>query len=491
MHDNTISRWLRCHRRSLEPQLGSAIRMILTLSAIYLLGYFQCAHCHAQNKPQTDDQAPSRRVDFQADILPILKQSCLECHGGDQIQGNLDLRTPASISKGGFTGLPITGNSLEQSELYQRLISEDEDYRMPKSDSALAANQVALIAAWIEQGGEFSRREVAPIERSASERLGLAWLYIEKSLKRKSVQFALFPLVPLLLYWLYRIAKFAARRRNPNTKSSASTQSTLNVRTPIVVSTFLSLAAMIGYQQGELAERQGDIDSLSQKLQATTRTEKKNPNTPPLAPHPMHPPRLGGVYYRGNDERNSRLFNNGFYRTAELRVDLVDESNQVLKLGDAVPDNGVSVRLNIRRALGTENGMFDKRTLDSTFISSTFKGTADATDRKTLQVIEQDQEWEVTYRLADQSDNGSPPATQSIGDLYVYYGPLDHNRIHYVIHYDLDFRNGRIGSSSEIWMASTYNLEGRVLIPNERDILLDRWFDFRPIPEIPNRDSSD
>jgi hypothetical protein len=34
-------------------------------------------------------------------------------------------------------------------------------------------------------------------------------------------------------------------------------------------------------------------------------------------------------------------------------------------------------------------------------------------------------------------------------------------------------------------MGSVYNLKGRVLLPSQKDILLDRWFDFRPIPEIP------
>ena len=77
------------------------------------------------------------------------------------------------------------------------------------------------------------------------------------------------------------------------------------------------------------------------------------------------------------------------------------------------------------------------------------------------------------------------------GDLYVYYGPLERNRIHYAIHYDLVFDGNTISMGSELWMASTYNLNGRVLIPNQKDILLDRWFDFRPIPEIPESDNSE
>ena len=197
----------------------------------------------------------------------------------------------------------------------------------------------------------------------------------------------------------------------------------------------------------------------------------------------MHPPRLGGVYYRGNDERNERLFNDGFYRTAEICVNLVDENANVLKVKDSIPKEGLSVRLSIKRSAGAENRMFDQRSLESSFLSSSFQGTAKATDRQLLKKSKDD-EWVVTYPLDLHGDSvlDSEPIT---GDLYLYYGPLDQNRIHYSIHYDLAILNNEIQPESELWMASTYNLNGRVLLPNLKDILLDRWFDFRPIPEIP------
>ena len=40
-------------------------------------------------------------------------------------------------------------------------------------------------------------------------------------------------------------------------------------------------------------------------------------------------------------------------------------------------------------------------------------------------------------------------------------------------------------------MGSLYNLNGRVLVPRGEKILLDRWLDWRPIPEIEGSHTQD
>ena len=57
-------------------------------------------------------------------------------------------------------------------------------------------------------------------------------------------------------------------------------------------------------------------------------------------------------------------------------------------------------------------------------------------------------------------------------------------RPHFGIRYDVRVREGAISKESELWMGSLYTLGNRVLIPDENKILLDRWFDWRPIPII-------
>ena len=255
------------------------------------------------------------------------------------------------------------------------------------------------------------------------------------------------------------------------------------VGTSIVISTVTCLAAAIAYQHGSLQENEIEISNLADQLDAAQGTEHEDPNQPPAAPHPMHPPRLGGVYYRGNDERSERLFNNGYYRTAEIRIDLVDKNANVLKVSDSIPPGEVSIQLSIKRSAGAEHRMFDKRSLETSFLSSSYLGTEKATDRISLKKTSDD-EWVVIYPLEIPADGSNAEAQELNGDLYLYYGPLNQNKIHYSAHYKLAILDGKIQPGSEIWMASTYNLNGRVLLPNQKDILLDRWFDFRPIPVV-------
>ncbi len=79
--------------------------------------------------------------------------------------------------------------------------------------------------------------------------------------------------------------------------------------------------------------------------------------------------------------------------------------------------------------------------------------------------------------------------------IYVYQGKLDGKRItgkiHYGIEYDLQINGGVISSESHIWMGSIYNLAGQLLIPADNRIVLGEWFDFRPIPEIEGKNTTD
>ena len=84
--------------------------------------------------------------DFEQDLLPIFSRRCLGCHGEEMRMGNLDLRTPAAISKGGSKGPAIAAGSAKDSLLYQRII----DKSMPLGDEKVSAEEAALIKQWIE-----------------------------------------------------------------------------------------------------------------------------------------------------------------------------------------------------------------------------------------------------------------------------------------------------------------------------------------------------
>ncbi|QDU94014.1 PSD1 and planctomycete cytochrome C domain-containing protein [Lignipirellula cremea] len=94
------------------------------------------------------------KVAFNRDIRPILSDNCFSCHGPDATHREADLRLdqPASAKEHG-----LSPGNLDESEVWQRLVSEDEDLRMPPPDSGkkLLPEQLALIRQWIEQGAPY------------------------------------------------------------------------------------------------------------------------------------------------------------------------------------------------------------------------------------------------------------------------------------------------------------------------------------------------
>src|SRR3954466_1441078 len=84
--------------------------------------------------PDSASQAvPSRPVEFNRDIRPLLANNCFSCHGADsqQRKGELRLDRPEGL-QGGQPHRPILvpGKPLE-SELYRRISHAEPSQRMP------------------------------------------------------------------------------------------------------------------------------------------------------------------------------------------------------------------------------------------------------------------------------------------------------------------------------------------------------------------------
>ncbi len=60
----------------------------------------------------------------QHDIIPIVLLRCVACHGARKQDGGLDLRTPASMLKGGRSGPAFVAGQPEKSRMMQRIESE-------------------------------------------------------------------------------------------------------------------------------------------------------------------------------------------------------------------------------------------------------------------------------------------------------------------------------------------------------------------------------
>ncbi len=101
-------------------------------------------------------------VDFNHDIRPILSNRCWKCHGPDEKERQAGLRLDArdGLSAKLESGkVAVVAGNPEESELIRRIVSDDDDVRMPPSGHGkkLDAKEIDLLRAWIKQGARFAK----------------------------------------------------------------------------------------------------------------------------------------------------------------------------------------------------------------------------------------------------------------------------------------------------------------------------------------------
>jgi mono/diheme cytochrome c family protein len=96
--------------------------------------------------------APAKKVSYVHDIKPIFDASCAKCHLNGNHKGGLRLDSRNLILKGGESGPAAVPHDPENSPIIDLLTVDDPDSRMPKKAAPLAAEKIALIRTWIDQG---------------------------------------------------------------------------------------------------------------------------------------------------------------------------------------------------------------------------------------------------------------------------------------------------------------------------------------------------
>ncbi|MEZ0267804.1 MAG: DUF1553 domain-containing protein [Phycisphaerae bacterium] len=100
-------------------------------------------------------------VQFNRDIRPILAENCLACHGADPGTRKAGLRLDVEAGLFGDRpegkGKAVVKGKPDESILYKRLVTTDEDDLMPppKSHKVMSAGQKATVRKWIEQGAPY------------------------------------------------------------------------------------------------------------------------------------------------------------------------------------------------------------------------------------------------------------------------------------------------------------------------------------------------
>src|SRR5579862_3845288 len=122
-------------------QCGTKLRQ----SAVAILGaWFLAGTLSAQNE---------KSVDFRRDVLPLIRQNCVVCHGPGKQMNNFRLDRRSMAMRGGTRSVIVPGSSAS-SRLYLRLIGTEFGEQMPPT-GPLSAEAAGVFKAWIDQGAEW------------------------------------------------------------------------------------------------------------------------------------------------------------------------------------------------------------------------------------------------------------------------------------------------------------------------------------------------
>ena len=263
----------------------------------------------------------------------------------------------------------------------------------------------------------------------------------------------------------------------------------------VAAAIWLHFHYQLRHRDGRIADLKGDIKTLT----AERYTLPENPfrtigDRGPIPFRPNHPKRLGGKYYRGNDERHADLFNGGVYQTAMFRIFLCDLEKKELQWDMDFTGKKLFIAVEINRSPKAHVGLFDPRIMRTVFLSQMVSNIAEGSSQKLnddfvfFEEIKVDRQWIAYYPVTLESDGSAS------GLIYMYVGRASSKAFNAVYHYGINFEiktNGnKIGNASEIWMGSLYH-PLKIQFPEKGKLPLNEWFDYRPIPEIDKENSSD
>ncbi len=98
----------------------------------------------------TQAPAAGATVSFASDVLPLLQNRCVNCHGGERTSKGLSLNSYNAVMAGSENGPVVTAGDAANSPLAQMVVSG----KMPKRGPKLTPAEVTLIEDWINQGAK-------------------------------------------------------------------------------------------------------------------------------------------------------------------------------------------------------------------------------------------------------------------------------------------------------------------------------------------------
>ncbi|MCG8585416.1 MAG: DUF1549 domain-containing protein, partial [Pirellulales bacterium] len=93
---------------------------------------------------------------FKSGVRTVLVARCVECHGGEETEAELDITTREALLKGGENGDAILPGKGSES-LLVKLISHKQEPEMPAEAAKLKDNEIRAIIDWIDLGAPYDK----------------------------------------------------------------------------------------------------------------------------------------------------------------------------------------------------------------------------------------------------------------------------------------------------------------------------------------------
>src|SRR5688500_745907 len=99
---------------------------------------------------------PAKKVDFSADVKPILNKKCISCHGGVKAKAGFSVLFREDALAKTEAGKPaIIPGDPEGSEMIRRITINDPEERMPYKHEPLSKAEISILKRWIKQGAKW------------------------------------------------------------------------------------------------------------------------------------------------------------------------------------------------------------------------------------------------------------------------------------------------------------------------------------------------
>jgi hypothetical protein len=133
----------------LKMRSVSCLNLLFSLRPLRLCGALFIMT--AQIASAADAPPPAKKVMFQDDLMPILRDACLNCHNPEKKKAGLDLSTYQAAMTGSDNGAVVKPGDPSASLLIKTITHSEEPF-MPQKADKLPDPKIALFKTWIATG---------------------------------------------------------------------------------------------------------------------------------------------------------------------------------------------------------------------------------------------------------------------------------------------------------------------------------------------------